>query len=300
MRSTLLYSPATSMWTESASRCVEYQHGAPFAPQKRDEMSAVSVNGTTLYYEERGSGLPVLFIHGMCGFAEVWSDQVDRLGPGYRSVTYDRRGHTRSPLGEVAQETVELHADDAAGLIEALGLAPCIIVASSGGARIALDVVRRYPALVRGAVLSEPPAFALDPLRGEEVIKQIKPAIEAAVAGGNPAAAVDAFFMVMCPGLWSAIPEAAREPYRANTRALFGDLQAPLYQVTPDDLARIQTPCLIIRGSESMPLLRRIAGVLAEHIPNNQFIELQGSGHVTYFEKPVEFAAAVMTFVERL
>ena len=55
--------------------------------------------------------------------------------------------------GGVTQESVELHADDAAALIRALGLAPVILVGSSGGARIGLDVLRRYPDLVprRGA-----------------------------------------------------------------------------------------------------------------------------------------------------
>src|SRR5687768_4130322 len=125
-------------------------------------MSAVRVNGSDLYYQERGSGPAILFVHGMCGFAEVWDGQVDRLAPDFRCVAYDRRGHSRSPLGDVGQRTVELHADDAAGLIRALGLAPCLLVGSSGGARVALDVVRRFPELLSGAVLSEPPVFALD------------------------------------------------------------------------------------------------------------------------------------------
>ena len=42
-------------------------------------MSKMAVNGTELYYEIRGTGQPLLFIHGMCGDAGVWSDQVTRL-----------------------------------------------------------------------------------------------------------------------------------------------------------------------------------------------------------------------------
>src|SRR5579859_1872359 len=108
-------------------------------------MATVTVNGTELYYEETGAGPTLLFIHGMCGNANVWSDQLRRLGSHFRCVAYDRRGHTRSPLGKLDQRTVQLHADDAAGLIEALQLAPCLLVGSSGGARVAVDVLRRYP-----------------------------------------------------------------------------------------------------------------------------------------------------------
>lgn len=260
-------------------------------------MPAVSVNGTTLYFEELGAGRPVLFIHGMCGDASVWRDQMQRLAPQFRCVAYDRRGHSRSPLGQAPQLTVELHADDAAQLILELGLAPCTLVGSSGGARVAVDVIRRYPHLIKGAVLSEPPLTALATDGSRAFIEQVKPAVEAAVARGGPEAAVDAFFEIICPGLWRALPEARRAvPYRANAAALFGDLTMPQYQIAPHDLAQMCVPCLIMRGSESDPTLRAIAGILAENIPGAQLVELQDSGHVTYFEQPAEFARAVESF----
>ena len=100
-------------------------------------MPVQRINGADLYYESAGAGMPALFIHGMCGNANVWDGQVRRLSGLLRCVTYDRRGHTRSTLGEVGREdvlrTVELHADDAAELVQALDLAPCLLVASSGG-----------------------------------------------------------------------------------------------------------------------------------------------------------------------
>lgn len=257
----------------------------------------VGVNGTQLYYEASGAGQPLLFVHGMCGDASVWADQMRRLSPHFRCVAYDRRGHSRSPLGQVAQRSVELHADDAAQLITELGLAPCIVVGSSGGARVLVDLIRRYPQLVTGAVLSEPPLTALDAEVGKEFVGRIKPAVEAAVANGGPRAAVDAFFELICPGLWRALPEERRDvPYRANVAELFGDLAMPPYQISRADLAQIRVLCLIMRGSESDPALMTIAGILAESMPGAQFVELQGSGHVTYFEKPEEFAAAVEAF----
>jgi 3-oxoadipate enol-lactonase len=219
------------------------------------------------------------------------------LSPHFRCVAYDRRGHSRSPLGQIAQRTVELHADDAAQVIMELGLAPCIVVGSSGGARVAVDLIRRYPRLVKRAALSEPPLMALDPDGGKAFVTQMKPAIDAAVARGGPRAAVDAFFEIVCPGLWRALPEERRDiPYRANAAELFGDLAMLPYQISRADLAQIHVPCLVIRGSESDPGLRTIAGVLAENIPGAHLVELQGSGHVTYFEKPEEFAAAVEAF----
>jgi 3-oxoadipate enol-lactonase len=257
-------------------------------------MATRSVNGTELYYELAGAGMPALFIHGMCGNANVWDGQVKLLSDRFQCVTYDRRGHTRSPLGDVSQRTVELHADDAAGLIAALGVAPCMIVASSGGARIGVDLVRRYPSLVSSAVLSEPPIFGLDPEQGgRQVMADLQLSLEEAFRRNDPRAAVDAFFDYMCPGLWRRIDDAAREPYRANHPELLPDLQMPAYQVTTADLGRVQTPCAIVTGSESHPVLRRVAKVIAGAMPHATLAEMQGVGHVTYAEAPEEFAAIV-------
>ncbi|HET9649685.1 MAG TPA: alpha/beta fold hydrolase, partial [Microlunatus sp.] len=57
----------------------------------------ISVNGTTLYYQQAGAGPAMVFVHGMCGFANVWDDQVARLAARFQCTTYDRRGHSRSP-----------------------------------------------------------------------------------------------------------------------------------------------------------------------------------------------------------
>jgi 3-oxoadipate enol-lactonase len=260
-------------------------------------MPTVSVNGTTLHYEVAGAGQPLLFIHGMCGDASVWADQMRRLPPHFRRVADDRRGHSRSPLGQIEQRTVELHADDAAQLILELELAPCLVVGSSGGARIALDLIRRYPRLVRSAVLSEPPAMALAPDGGKAFMEQVRPAVEAAVARGGPRAAVDAFFEIVCPGLWRTLSDEKRDiPYRANLPEFFGDLTMPPYRITPADLAQMRVPSLIVRGSESHPMFRMIAGTLAENMPNATLLELHASGHVTYAEEPAEFASAVESF----
>lgn len=262
-------------------------------------MPTVALDGVDLYYEEQGCGPSMLFIHGMCGDASVWRGQVERLSSHFRCVSYDRRGHTRSRRGQASQRTVQADGDDAARLIEALGLAPCILVGSSGGARVGLDVVLRYPGLLRGAVLSEPPAFALDPSGGAELRAALRPRIEQAMTAGGARAAVDAFFEYVCPGLWQRIDDGQRETYRANADELLPDLQMPTYEVSSRELASVAVLCLVVRGSRSLPVFRQIAGVLAEGIPGARLLELD-SGHVTYAEQPDEFAQAVRTFADGL
>lgn len=269
---------------------------APTRQDKVTTMATVNVNGTTLYYEGQGSGPSMLFIHGMAGFAGVWAEQMSRLSDQFRCVAYDRRGHSRSPEGNVTQESVELHADDAAALIRVLNLAPVILVASSGGARISIDVLRRYPELVRGAALSEPPVFALSPSIAADFMSQVKPAVEKALASDKPQAAVDAFFQIIDPAFWNSAPDERKTIYRANLPAMLADLQQPLYQLTRANLGRINRPCLMMYGSASVKWFVEIAKIVADAIPNCRLVELAGAGHATYASRPAEFAAAVRDF----
>jgi pimeloyl-ACP methyl ester carboxylesterase len=254
----------------------------------------VQVNGTTIYAEQAGEGPSVIFVHGMCGDARVWADQVERLSDRFRCTTYDRRGHTRSRRTEVT-ETVELHADDLAGLITALDLAPTLVVGSSGGARVTLDLIRRYSHLVRGAVLSEPPVGALAPDLFPSMIGEVAPAVQRAAETEGPRAAVDAFFAAICPGLWSEIDDSVKDRYRDNASMLFADLGMPSYQITQDDIARIEVATLVVAGTTSHPALRAAAHTLASWLPDARYLELD-CGHVTYAEQPKQFARAVAAF----
>jgi pimeloyl-ACP methyl ester carboxylesterase len=230
----------------------------------------------------------------MCGNANVWDGQVGLLSGQLRCVTYDRRGHTRSPLGVIATRTVELHADDASALIESLGIAPCVLVASSGGARIGVDLLRRHSTQFTAAILSEPPIFRLDPEDGgRQIMKDLRPPLEAAFRRGEPGAAVDTFFEYMCPGLWKRLTDAQKEPYRANSAELLGDLEMPPYAIATETLSRIDIPCAIVSGATSHPVLRRVARVIADAMPRATLVEIEGIGHVTYAEAPDKFARIV-------
>ena len=218
-------------------------------------MPTIDINDTTLYYERSGTGPAVLFVHGMCGDAEVWVDQAQRLSDRYTCVRYDRRGHTRSARG-TAPISDALHADDAAALIEALGLAPCLLVGSSGGAAIGAEVALRYGHLLRGAVLSEPPLFCLDRDAGQALMGELGPRLEQALAAGGPTDAVDAFFSLVCPGLWSTIDDARKDRYRANADIGFTDLETPSLDVEPADLRRRRRPHPRHRRQYQPPIVR--------------------------------------------
>jgi pimeloyl-ACP methyl ester carboxylesterase len=260
-------------------------------------MPTIDINETTLYFERAGQGPAVLFVHGMCGHADVWAGQAERLSDRYTCVRYDRRGHTRSARG-TAPISAAVHADDAAALIDALGLGPCLLVGSSGGAAIGVDVALRHSHLLRGAVFSEPPLFSLDRGARDAAMHDLAPIVEAAT--GDLQSAVDAFFSLMCPGLWSILDESGKDRYRANAEIGFTDVRSPSVAVAPADLAAVTVPVLVIAGDSSHRALRSVARRLAAALPDARFVELAGSGHVTYAEQPEAFADAVSMFAAEL
>jgi 3-oxoadipate enol-lactonase len=262
-------------------------------------MAEAESDGVRLHYEVTGDGPPLVFVHGMCGRGATWAGQVERLSDEFTCVTYDRRGHGSSGDADVAH-SVPLHGDDLAALVDALGLGPVICVGSSGGARVCLDVVLRHPEVLSGAVLSEPPVFSLDPQRATQFLGVVVPAVQPRLDAGDLRGAVDAFFEVVCPGLWRLLDETGKEPYRASGSMLVADLGQPPYAVTPDDLAAVRLPVLGILGMDSNPFLQSTPRVIAAWVPSAQLVEISDCGHVTYAEQPDAFAEAVRAFARRV
>jgi non-heme chloroperoxidase len=118
-------------------------------------------HGITLHYLEAGSGTPVIFVHGSLSDAEYWNDQIVPFAQHYRVFAYSRRYNypNVNPPGTGYSAVVD--AEDLKGFIEALNLAPAVVIGHSYGALTALFLAAKHPALVRAVVLAEPPAISL-------------------------------------------------------------------------------------------------------------------------------------------
>jgi pimeloyl-ACP methyl ester carboxylesterase len=120
------------------------------------DVRTVEVPGASLYVEVRGSGPVLLLITGGPTDAGMFTDLAERLADRYTVVSYDQRGHSRSTLDEEPGEMpVAVHADDAAAILEAVGGEPAYVYGNSGGGTIGLELVARYPDLVRTLVAHE-------------------------------------------------------------------------------------------------------------------------------------------------
>ena len=127
------------------------------------KLDALKVPGATLYHEVRGTGPVLLAITGGPVDAAVFAEMARLLQDRYTVVTYDQRGHSRSIIDAPETATIEVHAEDAGRLIDAVASDPVFVLGSSGGATIGLELVTRHGDKVKTLVAHEPPVMELLP-----------------------------------------------------------------------------------------------------------------------------------------
>jgi pimeloyl-ACP methyl ester carboxylesterase len=268
----------------------------------------VTVNGARIYYESRGRGPAVLFISGATGDAGHWSLVAPLLSDEFTVVTYDRRGNSRSPrpVGWTAT-SIDEHADDAAGLIEALGLAPATVFGTSDGARILLELIGRRPDLLRGAIVHEPPLTEILP-NGHEVNHAFQSTVEQAMAKGGPRAAMELFLRwVVGDATFEHTDPELRERLLGNAEVFFGlELQAfDSYVPDPRKLATTRIPIVVAAGAENRSrelvegrFLYDASAWLAKRV-GTELIEFPGA-HVPYMDRPQAFVDALRPLLRKL
>jgi pimeloyl-ACP methyl ester carboxylesterase len=260
-------------------------------------MGLIDANGTTLYYERRGHGPPVVLVSGATGDAGHWTEVAGALSSEYTVVSYDRRGNSRSPRPPGWKvTTIDEQADDAAALIKALDLDQPIVLGTSAAASIVANLALRHPATARAVIFHEP-LFPSGVTDIDAVRARRRAVVENGLAQGGPRGAVEAFLRsVAGDQVYDALGPDLRERLLANADVLLQVEMAPfvVYEPTPDEWAALRAGRAVAAGADS----RRPGGpgywryesarALAERLATEP-VELPG-GHMGYLDDPQAFA----------
>lgn len=256
-------------------------------------MTEIRVNNTRLYYEDHGTGEPILCIHGTGSSAAFWVDAARELAMHGRTIVYDRRGFARSERPEPFVTNVHQHTDDAAALIEALGAAPALVIGRSYGGNVALDLALRYPDRIRALALLEGGPETLSE-SAMQWVAELEQELFAAAEEDMETVAEMLIRTVAGDGAWEGFPEQARQIFTDNGPAIVAELRGGILDVSVEQLGSITQPTLLVGGRDSLPALIEVADVMAEAMPQARVEWVEG-GHLIDPAHP-----AVLRFVDEV
>jgi pimeloyl-ACP methyl ester carboxylesterase len=282
-------------------------------------MPSVDAGGTALYYEEKGSGQPVLFVHGIPTDYRAWANQVQAFSDGYRTITISRRyAAPNARKGDLLDSTVGNNAGDLKAFIEKLGLAPVHLVGHSYGGFVSAYLAADHPDLVRSMALVEPavptmlisdpssqvqmlslllrsPSVALSARKFQNA--SLNPSIRAFDAGQmEKAAELQVDGVQNSPGAFARMSEGTRRMMTENGRTV-GELKTKFPNFTRREAANIACKTLVVNGDSGTLWLRRIGVLLVASIPKSQLVRISGAAHFPHIENPAEFNQALRGFL---
>jgi pimeloyl-ACP methyl ester carboxylesterase len=257
---------------------------------------AVRSGGCGLYYEEAGDGMPILLIHPAGSTASTWGAAIAELARVGRVISYDRRGYARSG-GEPAR-SISTHTTDAATILEQLRTPPAVVVGTSAGAAIAVDLGVRRPDLVRAVIAHEFPwRFMRHIPNASQIVGLTKIGFFALRGRESDAAEAllrSAYTYRDGESAWDAFPEEWRRAGRENARATLADFRNSIRDYPrAADLAALRVPVVCTYGARSHDGMVRLVRSLASAIPTARTQRIEGAGHAAPFDAPANFVQVV-------
>jgi 3-oxoadipate enol-lactonase len=262
-------------------------------------MPGRSIRGTTLWYQEQGSGPAVVLLHGFPLDSRIWDQQRDSLSDRWRIITPDLRGFGQSRSADPF--TLQSLADDIHALLADIVALPCVLGGLSMGGYIALEYVKKHPTDLRGLMLIDTRAEA-DSASGRESRDKM---IETVRASGSSAVAQQMLPKMLAPD------QPQRRPALATQVLSIMEACPPLtveHALTAmrdradhtEDLASIPVPALILVGEQDSITPPSVAQAMHERMARSDLQIISGAGHMSPMEQPTQVNRAIRRFLEGL
>lgn len=261
-------------------------------------MPIAPIRDILTYYEEAGSGEPLLLLAGLGSDLQAWALQAPVLARHFRVITCDNRGAGRSSAPD-RPYTVAGMADDAAALLQRLGIERASVLGWGMGGCIAQEIALRHGGMV-GRLILVNSAAALDG-RAQHLLRTWIDVRRSNLSREQIVRFVALFHYGA--GLHDddtrfeqAIDHAAANAYPQQDHAFIRQALALLAHDTRDRLKDIAQETLVVSSAEDAVFSPRLAKALAGGLPNARLVELPG-GHAGLLEHPSQYNAAFFEFL---
>ena len=265
-------------------------------------MPYATLNGIRIHYEVYGQGDPVLLVSGLGGAAVGWLLQVKDLSARYQVITFDNRGVGESDVPELPSYPTALLADDAAALLDQLGVARAHVVGASMGGTISMELAIRHPKRVRS--LSICCSWAHGDGRFIQTIRSW-------MALAPHLSLEDRFRHVLFPWIYSpafladeaataeALKRALAYPHPTRPAGLIrqGEGLIAWNGTRLKEIRRIKTPTQVLVGRADILTPPAFSRQVADLIPNARLRLLPG-GHGFFIEEAPRFNGALLDFLK--
>jgi pimeloyl-ACP methyl ester carboxylesterase len=266
-------------------------------------MEIANINGIDLQYDVKGSGEPVILIHGaIIADANFPLIMQSNLTKKYQMIHYHRRGYAGSSNNN-SHVGISEQANDCLKLMQYLGIDRGHIVGHSIGGTIALQLAIDYPNYVQSLSLLEPSLTGYNPQGDYQVIQEFMPLIQI-YDKGQRSEAIDNF-LKMTIGIDyrnlidKMLPANAFDLAVIDAKIFFYDEIPAMksWAFNYDDVKKIiQKPVLYIRGSDSGQRSLERQQIVLKLLPQTKVLEIDKAKHMIQIMNPVDLAENLADF----
>ena len=269
-------------------------------------MPIAHLNGIDVYYEEHGSGPPLVLVHGFGVTHRFWEATVRALDGRYRTIVYDARGHGQSGVpDDLAAYDEAIFVEDVRALLDHLQIEQAAVGGISMGGNIALRFGMIHPERVSGLIVGAPGTGSDDARawrrRCEVLGRLLRDRGLDSFADATLTSAPVARFVAQ----GSEARAWLREQLTAHSaeglmRTVLGEQATrPSVYALEDEIRALAAPLLVIVGEHDEAAIKP-SRFLAEHARSAELAVMPGAGHLTNIEQPDAFAALVGGFLSGL
>jgi len=260
-----------------------------------------TVNGIKIYYEEKGTGEPLILINGLAFPMDLWFAQIEELSKDFRVIAPDNRGIGQSDKPD-EEYSIKLLASDAVGLLKALGIEKAHVAGLSMGGFISQEIALSYPEIVNRLILV---ATGMGGPRSMELGKPFWGKTAKAIMGKTPREIyrIDLTLMT-APGFVEKHPDILNQAVALrmkNPQPLFAFMRQFAACNVFDNNGRAQNisqPTLIILGKDDPIFPIPLAEDFQKKLPNAKMIIYENCGHAILLEKPDRLSKDMREFLK--